>query len=111
MSSSTDHIPLRLVNAWILAALAVACLAGAGLLRQQQRQAEPREAWSELYRDTPAARCLARGIERFEQSGEWPATREGRSARALIDLACGEDLAAFGPDAAQAQPASLALGG
>lgn len=111
MSSSTDHIPLRLVNAWILAALVVAALAGAGLLRQQQRQAEPREAWSELYQETPAARCLARGIEHYEHSGEWPATHDGRRARTLIDQACGEDLAAFGPEAAPVRRASFALGG
>ena len=107
---STDHLPLRFVNAWIAAALALAALTGAGILGQQQRQPETRQAWSELYRDTPAERCLARGIQRFEDSDEWPVTRAGASARALIDQACGADVAAFGPDeAAQAsaqQPSS-----
>jgi hypothetical protein len=110
MFSSTDHIPLRHVNAWIIAALVVAAMAGAGTLRHQQLQAEPRQAWSELYRDTPAERCLARGIQRFEDQGEWPTTRAGTSARALIDLACESDLAAYGPDVPPA-PASVALGG
>ena len=113
MFSSTDHIPLRQVNAWILAALVVATMAGAGLLRQQQRQAEPREAWSQLYRNTPAERCLARGIEHFEGRGEWPSTRAGTRARALIDRACDADVAAFGPGATPAEgpPGSVALGG
>ena len=111
MFSSTDHIPLRHVNAWIVAALVVAAMAGAGTLRHQQRQAEPRQAWSDLYRDTPAERCLARGIQRYEDSGEWPATRAGASARSLIDRACGADLTAFGPDAGPKASASLALGG
>jgi len=104
MFSSTDHIPLRLVNAWIVAALVVAALAGVGTLGLQHRQAEPRQAWSELYRDTPAERCLARGIQRFEDSDEWPVTSAGASARALIDQSCGADVAAFGPD--EAAPAS-----
>jgi hypothetical protein len=114
MLSSTDHIPLRLVNTWIVAALVVAAMVGAGTLGQQHRQAEPREAWSQLYRDTPAERCLARGIQRFEDAGEWPTTRAGSNARALIDQACGSDTAAFGPEPAplassEPAPAGVAL--
>jgi hypothetical protein len=108
MFSSTDHIPLRQVNAWLVAAIVVAAMAGAGLLRQQQRQAEPREAWSQLYRDTPAERCLARGIKHFEDRGEWPSNRAGTRARPLIDQACGADVAAFGPAPAQPPLASVA---
>ncbi|MGM9488500.1 hypothetical protein [Ideonella sp. YS5] len=114
MFSSTDPLPLRLVNAWIVAALVVAAMAGLGTLGQQHRQAEPREAWSELYRDTPAERCLARGIQRFEDAGEWPATQAGGSARALIDQACALDAAAFAPGPApvassEPAPAGVAL--
>lgn len=56
-----------------------------------------RESVTYMY-DTPAERCLVKGVGFYADQGEWPQTIAGQDARQLIEQECATDVWAFGPD-------------
>lgn len=68
--------PRHVVVVLVAAVAAVSALA-------QWHKASTVERGTVHYYDKPADRCLARGVEHFDEQGEWPVTREGIDSRSI----------------------------
>jgi hypothetical protein len=85
----------RLKTLAVAIAAGVATFAAASHLHQASMR--EREGVTYMY-DTPAERCLSKGVGQFADAGQWPRTITGQDARAEITQRCAEDVWAYGPD-------------
>jgi hypothetical protein len=85
----------RLKTLAVAAAAGVATFAAASHLHQASIR--EREGVTYMY-DTPAERCVSKGVGQFADAGQWPRTITGQDARAEILRRCVEDVWAYGRD-------------
>lgn len=85
----------RLKTLAVAAAAGVATFAAASHIHQASMRA--REGVTYMY-DTPAERCVSKGVGQFADAGQWPRTITGQDARAEIIRRCADDVWAYGPD-------------
>lgn len=91
-----EAMTIQVNSRHVLAALVAAVAAASAFA--QWHQATHVEHGTIYYYDTPLGRCQARGIDQFDDRGEWPVTREGIDSRSVINASCDRDVNVFGAD-------------
>jgi hypothetical protein len=86
-----------LLNTLVATAVATAATLAAGAYVSWEAQQQVYSGVTYMY-DTPAERCLSKGVGQFADAGQWPRTSTGQDARAEITARCAADVWAFGPD-------------
>jgi hypothetical protein len=77
---------------WLLIGAVLALIEGAALAAYVYRSTDP-DIPVDL--GSPMKQCQARGARDFSARGEWPATRDGRDAGAVVSARCVLDTEAF----------------
>ena len=86
------------VSPWLLLSGVLAVVSGTIAYKWHEATDPAQFAGTIQMFDTPAERCVVRGVDQFDERGEWPTTRDGVDARAAIEAACAKDVIAFGAD-------------
>lgn len=86
------------VNPWLL--LAGGLIVVSGVVAHKWHEAtDPAQFQGTIQMfDTPAERCVVRGVDQYDERGDWPTRRDGVDARTAIEAACAKDVIAFGAD-------------